>query len=540
MKRLIAILFAGCLTAQGQYLLDPYAATTNEVFDGLNNAKAITPATAKFIQGLGGGSGGNASVATNAPNGTPLNNLANAVTNNQPVVNFGSVTSEVYSIQGRYGPGRLANEYGLYNPIVGNTLADAGGVYAPMGQTIMDNNGVYGSGDGGAITNVKAQSLVSGAIVTNGTFTNAAYFQDNLGDFMSSGLIQDAAGDIMEGGSVADMAGDYMNGGDIQDVAGDSMNGGIIKDAAGDSLNNGMLKVAHIVSGVLATNLVLVGTAQLNGINLSTNSYTDAQAAAAALAAVNTNTVFRTNMNLSAAQLTGTISAGQLPSGVVTNFAPAITFTNLTISTNSTSATQAALIVDGSQINNGNLNIISGNQLNIDKYLAFKNGLAIIRMPLIGYGDYPSAFQFVPGSGTLFDILCGAYVGGLNSYGTNTAMIRFISPLSGYPTVLFSAANNGNIENVIVSGVMTSTNGFVSYTPHTPAAVTVGTSPFSYTNNTTTAQECYFSGGTAYSVTKIGSAVYGSIIGNDYFVLQPTNYCTITYTVAPTLFTNAW
>jgi hypothetical protein len=47
--------------------------------------------------------------------------------------------------------------------------------------------------------------------------------------------------------------------------------------------------------------------------------YTDAQAAAAALAAVNTNTVFRTNMNLSATQLTGPISASQLPSGVVTN-----------------------------------------------------------------------------------------------------------------------------------------------------------------------------------------------------------------------------
>jgi hypothetical protein len=38
----------------------------------------------------------------------------------------------------------------------------------------------------------------------------------------------------------------------------------------------------------------------------------------------------------------------------------------------------------------------------------------------------------------------------------------------------------------------------------------------------------------------MGASVYASMTGNSYFVLQPTNYCTITYTVAPTLFTNAW
>jgi hypothetical protein len=101
----------------------------------------------------------------------------------------------------------------------------------------------------------------------------------------------------------------------------------------------------------------------------------------------------------------------------------------------------------------------------------------------------------------------------------------------------FAVDATGNAE---LAGSVVATNGFASYAPHTPVAVTVGASPFSYTNNTTTAQECYFSGGTAYSITKMGSAVYGSITGNDYFVLQPTNYCTITYTVAPTLFTNAW
>lgn len=76
--------------------------------------------------------------------------------------------------------------------------------------------------------------------------------------------------------------------------------------------------------------------------------------------------------------------------------------------------------------------------------------------------------------------------------------------------------------------------------PKIPTAVTVGASPFTFANATPYVLECYFSGGTAYSVTKNAAAVYGSVIGNDYFLLQPTNKCVITYTVAPTLLTNAF
>ena len=84
------------------------------------------------------------------------------------------------------------------------------------------------------------------------------------------------------------------------------------------------------------------------------------------------------------------------------------------------------------------------------------------------------------------------------------------------------------------------TNGVATYQNKTPVAVTVGASPFNFTNMTGANIECYFSGGTAYSVSKNQSAVYSSLAGNSYFVLQPTNFCTITYTVAPTLFTNQW
>ena len=82
--------------------------------------------------------------------------------------------------------------------------------------------------------------------------------------------------------------------------------------------------------------------------------------------------------------------------------------------------------------------------------------------------------------------------------------------------------------------------GFSSTGTHTPVAVTVGASPFNLTNNTGAALECYFSGATAYTVGKNGVTVFASMIANDYFVLQPSSYATVTYTVAPTFYTNAW
>jgi hypothetical protein len=74
---------------------------------------------------------------------------------------------------------------------------------------------------------------------------------------------------------------------------------------------------------------------------------------------------------------------------------------------------------------------------------------------------------------------------------------------------------------------------------HIPAAITVGASPFNFTNNSVYTLECYFSGATAYSITKNGAAVYSSLAGDNYFLLAPTNRCAITYTVAPTMLTNA-
>jgi hypothetical protein len=55
----------------------------------------------------------------------------------------------------------LATPSNLYNPGSGGALADAGGVYAPNGTAIMDNNGNYGAGNGVAISNVTASLAVA-------------------------------------------------------------------------------------------------------------------------------------------------------------------------------------------------------------------------------------------------------------------------------------------------------------------------------------------------------------------------------------------
>lgn len=107
-----------------------------------------------------------------------------------------------------------------------------------------------------------------------------------------------------------------------------------------------------------------------------------------------------------------------------------------------------------------------------------------------------------------------------------------------------TTANNasGALVCQAITGSLIKGTGFSSVNTgfHIPVAVSVGASPFSFTNNTTSALECYFSGATAFSVSKNGTGVYGSLAGDSYFVLQPTNNCTITYTVAPTFNTNTW
>lgn len=75
---------------------------------------------------------------------------------------------------------------------------------------------------------------------------------------------------------------------------------------------------------------------------------------------------------------------------------------------------------------------------------------------------------------------------------------------------------------------------------HTPGQVTIGTSPFTFVNPQPYNLECNFSGSVAYSISKNGVAVYGSLAGDAYVMLQTNCSLTISYASAPTLYTNAW
>lgn len=96
--------------------------------------------------------------------------------------------------------------------------------------------------------------------------------------------------------------------------------------------------------------------------------------------------------------------------------------------------------------------------------------------------------------------------------------------------------NNGtSLTNIGSSGLNFNSN------PHIPTAVTLTGSVFTFSNATPSVLECYFSsGGAAYSVSKNGVGVYASLSVDNYFLLQPTNVCAITYPgTAPTFYTNS-
>ena len=71
-----------------------------------------------------------------------------------------------------------------------------------------------------------------------------------------------------------------------------------------------------------------------------------------------------------------------------------------------------------------------------------------------------------------------------------------------------------------------------------PAAVKLGKSPFTFTNLTGVTLECYFDKGSTVRIAKNGVRVFSGTPG--YFLLQPSNTATVTYSGAPTFQTNGW
>ena len=103
------------------------------------------------------------------------------------------------------------------------------------------------------------------------------------------------------------------------------------------------------------------------------------------------------------------------------------------------------------------------------------------------------------------------------------------------------------VTTITASGTITTSAGVVGASvtttgsTHTPAAVTVGASPFSFNNNTGVNLECYVSDSAAYSLTKNGVAIYGSLASDSYVMLQTNCTLVITYaSTTPAIYTNSW
>ena len=151
-------------------------------------------------------------------------------------------------------------------------------------------------------------------------------------------------------------------------------------------------------------------------------------------------------------------------------------------------------------------------------------------------------FTFTPGTIGITNNANVDIQGTVNMVGAVTARNTFAS--------IGAAAMYGgmNMESTSITGVSTLTvNGNASVAnvttlgTHTPVAVSVGGSPFTFANLTPVNEECYVSGTAAYSLTKNGVAIYSSLTTDSYLMLQTNCVLVLTYSsTAPTLYTNAW
>lgn len=107
---------------------------------------------------------------------------------------------------------------------------------------------------------------------------------------------------------------------------------------------------------------------------------------------------------------------------------------------------------------------------------------------------------------------------------------------NSYPAIVGPA-----IASELKAAMFTFTGSLSGTNSHIPIAVTVGTSPFNFTNTTPYTLECYFTDAAAYSVAKNGATVFNAASGNSYFLFGPTNILTVTYSsTTPTFTTNAY
>lgn len=105
----------------------------------------------------------------------------------------------------------------------------------------------------------------------------------------------------------------------------------------------------------------------------------------------------------------------------------------------------------------------------------------------------------------------------------------------------FSRSAAGTMKlstNLIAVGTVTATNGVATFNNNkaAPTTITVGASPFSYTNTGTVDGRLVIDGATAFSATWNATTVQSSLAGGLTLILQPGEWSTVTYTVAPGMF----
>lgn len=155
----------------------------------------------------------------------------------------------------------------------------------------------------------------------------------------------------------------------------------------------------------------------------------------------------------------------------------------------------------------------------------------------INFGGNSMVFGFnIPGSFTYsFANLQANALGILNApFGT-----AFVGPAFNPDGTFVCPTNAYFNKGIFVAGGSTNAT-ITTIGTHTPGQVTVGASPFTFVNPQPFNLECNFSGSVAYSISKNGVGIYGSLAGDAYVMLQTNCSITITYATPPTLYTNAW
>lgn len=165
--------------------------------------------------------------------------------------------------------------------------------------------------------------------------------------------------------------------------------------------------------------------------------------------------------------------------------------------------------------------------------------------PSIGFANSPTTGLYGSVAGWTIFTSSGVGVGAMSDTGLEVISTYKIGweggAIGGAKDVWFSRQSAGTVlvdTNLIAKGSVIGTNGVLSLRSNlvAPTAITVGASPFSWTNTLGVNVYAFLdaSAATISGVSLNGQQILGGITGGATLPLQNGEYFTITYTVAPT------